>query len=62
MEQLLSLVSNTFLQLKQLVLDFRGMLVLNMGAISLCTEPQFWTKTNLAVKKKHIFMLLTVLE
>ena len=31
MEQLLSLVSDTFLQLKQLVLDFRGILVLNMG-------------------------------
>ena len=30
MEQLLSLMSDTFLQLKQLVLDFRGMLVLNM--------------------------------
>ena len=28
----------------------------------MCTEHQFWAKTNLAVKKKHIFMLLTLLE
>ena len=28
----------------------------------MCTEHQFWAKTDLAVKKKHIFVLLTLLE